>query len=66
MLEWKHAENDKHFYAESNTYPYGKFRIHYDDTMYWPSWSPDCSQDLEMLKMEAQSIHNSFKKNHLQ
>lgn len=57
MLEWKSRSDFKMFYAESSVSPSGSFRIFYDDVMYWPSWSADCSQDLESLKSEAQKIH---------
>lgn len=60
-LEWKERTDHKVFYAESKNSPTGSFRIFYDDVMYWPSWSKDCSQDLEALKKEAQDIHDQGK-----
>lgn len=59
-LEWTHSTVNPMFYAISESQHTGAFRIHYDDVMYWPSWSPDCSQDLESLKEEAQNIHDEW------
>jgi hypothetical protein len=40
---------------------FGVFKIVYDGTSYWPSWSKESSVDLESLKAEAQSVHESYK-----
>ena len=60
ILNWVHHEDHKHVYAVSMSQHTGTFRIFYDDVMYWPSWSPDCTQDIESLKEEAQSIHDQW------
>ena len=62
MLEWKEIEKVRMICAESNASPTGAFRIAYDDTMYWPSWSKDCTQNLEELKKEAQQLHDEYNK----
>lgn len=59
-LEWVESNIRPMFYAVSECQPTGAFRIHYDDVMYWPSWSPDCTQDFEALKQEAQNIHDEW------
>lgn len=59
-LEWVYNQTLPFLYAVSEAQHTGAFRIHYDDVMYWPSWSPDCSQDLEALKQEAQTIHDEW------
>lgn len=59
-LQWIENETVPNLYAYSASQPTGVFRIHYDDVMYWPSWSPDCTQDLEALKEEAQQIHDDW------
>lgn len=59
-LEWDENPTYRNLYAPSASQLTGVFRIFYDDVMYWPSWSPDCSQDLDALKEEAQQIHDEF------
>lgn len=56
MLEWKEKPEQKLIYAESIVMPSKSFRIFYDDVMYWPSWSKDCTQDLELLKSQAEDL----------
>lgn len=56
MLEWKEKPEQKLIYAESIVMPSKSFRIFYDDVMYWPSWSKDCTQDLESLKAQAEDL----------
>lgn len=58
MLEWKEKPENKMIYAESEVMPSKSYRIFYDDVMYWPSWSKDCTQDLDMLKLHAQELEN--------
>lgn len=58
-LVWQENAKYKQFYAESKTAPYETYRIFYDDVMYWPSWSKDCTQDLDALKAEAQDLHDA-------
>ncbi len=55
-LVWNEDHQSKLIYAE--THNSAKFRIFYDDVMYWPSWSKDCTQDLDGLKAEAQELHD--------
>ena len=59
-LEWVQHDARPMLYAISEAQHTGAFRIHYDDVMYWPSWTPDCSQDLDALKQEAQNIHDEW------
>jgi hypothetical protein len=60
-LEWiDSAEYHPLVFALSESQKFGTFRIHRDGLMYWPSWSPDCSQDLDALKQEAQTIHDEW------
>jgi hypothetical protein len=59
-LNWIHHSDHKHLLAISESQINGTFRIFYDDVMYWPSWSPDCTQDLDSLKKEAQEIHDQW------
>jgi hypothetical protein len=61
-LEWVYSDVRPMLYAISDAQHTGAFRIAYDDVMYWPSWSPDCSQDLDALKEEAQNIHDEWMK----
>jgi len=61
-LEWIQSELRPMLYAISESQHTGAFRIHYDDVMFWPSWSPDCSQDLDHLKQEAQELHDEWVK----
>ena len=59
-LRWIENPDHKHFVAVSESQINGTLRIFYDDVMYWPSWSPDCSQDIEALKNDAQDIHDQW------
>jgi hypothetical protein len=59
-LKWIENPNYKTYIAVSESQINGTLRIFYDDVMYWPSWSPDCTQDLDALKQEAQEIHDQW------
>lgn len=59
-LEWFLNPGHKQYVAESASQVNGTFRIHYDDVMFWPSWSPDCSDDFNALKQEAQELHDQW------
>ena len=59
-LRWIENPNHKQFVAVSESQLNGTFRVFYDDVMYWPSWSPDCTHDFEALKQEAQDIHDQW------
>ena len=59
-LKWIENPNHKQFVAVSESQLNGTFRVFYDDVMYWPSWSPDCSHDLAALQQEAQEIHDQW------
>lgn len=61
-LQWSENGATPMLYALSASQPSGAFRIAYDDVMYWPSWSKECTQDVQSLKAEAQSIHDAWMK----
>lgn len=59
-LIWEDKAESRMICANSIAAPNSVFRIAYDDVMYWPNWSKDCTQDLESLKAEAQQIHDGY------
>ena len=60
-LEWIHHENLPMYLAKSPAAKAGDFRIFYDDTMYWDSFSGiSPTQDLDAIKEIAQKIHDNF------
>lgn len=61
-LQWSENGTTPMLYAPSASQPSGAFRIAYDDVMYWPSWSKSCTQDVQSLKDEAQTIHDAWLK----
>lgn len=62
MLRWEHHKVLPIYIAKSPAAKYGDFRIFYDDHMYWCNFSDSSPiQDLEVLKNDAQNLHDSFK-----
>lgn len=61
-LDWEHHEKFPMYLAKSPAAKGGDFRIFYDDTMYWDTFSGlSPTQDLEAIKKKAQEIHDSYK-----
>lgn len=60
MLEWEQHENYPMIVAKSPVGKGGLFRIFYDDTMYWDTFSGvSPTQDLDQIKNRAQQIHDN-------
>lgn len=60
-LIWEENSSRRLVSAASPAATFGVFKIVYDGTLYWPSWSKESSVDLVSLKAEAQSVHESYK-----
>jgi hypothetical protein len=61
-LEWVHHDTLPMYLAKSSAAKAGDFRIFYDDTMYWDSFSDiSPTQDLDAIKAKAQEIHDLYK-----
>lgn len=64
MLEWTHHDKLPMYLAKSPAAKAGDFRIFYDDTMYWHSFSGiSPTQDLDAIKAIAEKIHQEFLNN---
>lgn len=60
-LEWQHHDKLPMYLAKSPAAKAGDFRIFYDDTMYWDTFSKiSPTQDLEAIKIVAQQLHDEF------
>jgi hypothetical protein len=61
VLEWIHHDKLPMYLAKSQAAKAGDFRIFYDDTMYWDTFSGlSPTQNLDAIKREAEKIHNEF------
>ena len=57
ILTWSYHKDHKYLKSEKTSKTNDShFRIHYDDVMYWPSWSPSPSNNLTELLDEAQEL----------
>lgn len=60
-LEWIHHDKLPMYLAKSPAAKAGDFRVFYDDTMYWDTFSElSPTQDLEAIKRTAQLIHDKY------